>query len=249
MSKTKRVGRDLGEALLFRAFGLAGSRGRPLEVNCLVGPTHPQRIEAVRLLEGFTGKQGIFIAEVDREPEAASEATGTAGAEDYDAAAGDEDSPEYYMEWIEASSPDLVAVKRKQWHALLTSAKPFALQPVGRLRYLLELRLHQVALAPTGHGELTYRHGEALMTGAALVCQDLSHVEMMFPFHDRENVAFCGPDLSDLRAIVEELLRDEDLRLRIAQQGRRSYTAWAGRWREQLYDGIERHVREALGSG
>jgi hypothetical protein len=126
MSKTKRVGRDRGEALLFRAFGLAGGRGRPLEVNCLVGPTHPQRIEAVRLLEGFTGKQGIFIAGVDREAEAASEATGTAGAEDHDAASGDDDSPEYYMEWIEASSPRLLAAKRKQWQALLTSARPFA---------------------------------------------------------------------------------------------------------------------------
>jgi hypothetical protein len=249
MSKRKRVGRDLGEALLFRAFGLAGSRGRPLEVNCVVGPTHSQRIEAVRVLEGFTGNHGIFIAGVDREAEAVSEATGTAGAEDHNAASGDDDSPEYYMEWIEASSPHLVAAKRKQWQTLLTSAKPFACPPVGRLRYLLELRLHQVAVAPTGHGELTYRHGEVLMTGAALVCQDLSHVEMMFPFDDRENVAFCRPDLSDLRATVEELLRDEDLRRRIAREGRRSYTAWAGRWRENLYDGIERHVREALGSG
>lgn len=249
MSRTKRIGRDLGEAFLFRAFGLGDGRGRPLEVNCLVGPTHPQRIEAVRLLEGFTGKQGIFIAGVDSEPEAASEATGTAVAEDHDAAARDEDSPEYYMEWIEASGPHLLATKRKQWQALLTSAKPFARQPMGRLRHLLELRLHQVAVAPTGHGELTYRHGEALMTGAALVCQDLSHVEMMFRFHDRENVAFCRPDLSDLRATVEELLRDDDLRRRIARAGRRSYTAWAGRWRDQLYDGIERHVREALGEG
>jgi hypothetical protein len=51
-----------------------------------------------------------------------------------------------------------------------------------------------LAVAPTGHGELTYRHGEALMRGAALVCQDLGHVEMMFLFRDRENVAFCRPD-------------------------------------------------------
>jgi hypothetical protein len=239
MSKTKRVGRDLGEAVLFRAFGLAGNRGRPLEVNCLVGPTHPQRIEAVGALEGFTGKQGIFIAGVEPEPAAASEG---------DDAPGDDESPEYYMEWIEAWNPRLLATKRRQWQALLTSAKPFARSPVGRLRYLLELRLHQVAVAPTGHGELTYRHGEALMTGAALVCQDLSHVDMMFPFRNRENVAFCRSDLSDLRPTVTELVRDGDLRRRIAREGRRSYTAWAGRWREQLYEGIERYVREALGS-
>ena len=239
MSKAKRVGRDLGEAVLFRAFGLAGSRGRPFEVNCLVGPTHPQRIEAVGALEGFTGKQGIFIAGVEPEP---------AGASEGDDSPGDDDSPEYYMEWIEASSPRLLAAKRREWQALLASAKPFARPPVGRLRYLLELRLHQVAVAPTGHGELTYRHGEALMTGAALVCQDLSHVDTMFPFRNRENVAFCRPDLSDLRPTVTELLRDDDLRRRIGREGRRSYTAWAGRCREQLDEGIERYIREALGS-
>ena len=158
-------------------------------------------------------------------------------------------APHYYMEWIEAWSPSLTSEKLEEWRALLASAKPFAREPVSRLRYLLDLRLHQAAVAPTGYGELTYRHGEALMTGAALVCQDLSHVEMMFPFSDRENVAFCRPDLSDLRSTVEELLRDEDQRRRIAREGRRTHTAWAARWREHLYDGIERHIREALGSG
>jgi hypothetical protein len=242
MSRTQRIGRDLGEALLVRAFGLAGRRGRPLEVNCLVAPTHPQRIDAVRLLEGFSGRRGILVHRVEREPDAAAEEAETGGGQ------GDEDDggPHYYMEWIEAWSPRLTSAKLKEWRALLASAKPFAREPVSRLRYLLELRLHQVAVAPTGYGELTYRHGEALMTGAALVCQDLSHVEMMFPFADRENVAFCRPDLSDLRSTVEELVRDEDQRLRIAREGRRTYKAWAARWREHLYDGIERHIREAL---
>jgi hypothetical protein len=69
---------------------------------------------------------------------------------------------------------------------------------------------------------------------------------MMFPFRDRENVVFCRPDLSDLRTTVAELLRDDDLRRRIAREGRRTYMAWAARWREHLYDGIEAHIREAL---
>jgi Glycosyl transferases group 1 len=249
MSRLERIGRDLGEALLVRAFSVESGRGRPLEVHCLVGPTHPQRIEAIRLLEGFSGKRGILVYGVEDEPEAAPQATGTPGAEDDDSLPSeDDDTPRYYREWIEASSPPLAAAKLKQWRAFLASAKPFARKPVSRQRYLLELRLHQVAVAPTGYGELTYRHGEALMTGAALVCQDLGHVETMFPFRDRENVAFCRPDLSDLRSAVEELLRDGDLRRRIARDGRRSYTAWAARWREDLYLGIEAHIREALGS-
>ena len=77
------------------------------------------------------------------------------------------------------------------------------------------------------------------MTGAALVCEDLSHVEMTFPFADRENVAFCRPDLSDLPSAVEELVRDEDGRRRIAQEGRRTYTTWTARWREHL---LRRHL-------
>jgi Glycosyl transferases group 1 len=244
MSRTQRIGRDLGEALLVRAFGLAGCRGRPLEVNCLVAPTHPQRIDAVRPLEGFSGRRGILVHGVEREPEAAAVETETGGGQDDE----DDDGPHYYMEWIEAWSPRLTSAKLKDWRALLASAKPFAREPVSRLRYLLELRLHQAAVAPTGYGELTYRHGEALMTGAALVWQDLSHVEMMFTFADRENVVFCRPDLSDLRSTVEELLRDDDLRRRIVRDGGRSYAAWAARWREHLYNGIKRHVREVLSS-
>jgi Glycosyl transferases group 1 len=243
MSRAKRLGRDLVEALLVRAFGLASARGRPLQVHCLVGPTHPQRIEAVRLLEGFSGKRGILI---DAEPGATPEPSRDADQEDT-LPSGDDEAPPYYREWIEASTPRLAAAKLKQWDALLTSAKPFVRQPVSRQRYLLDMRLHQLSVAPTGYGELTYRHGEALMTGAALVCQDLSHVEMKFPFRDRENVAFCRPDLADLRSVVEELLRDEELRRRIADEGRRSYTAWAARWREELYLGIEAHLREAVG--
>jgi hypothetical protein len=174
-------------------------------------------------------------------------------------------------EWIDASSTLLTSAKRpgsgqsvllgelldlltgaaeqtREWNTLLTSANAFAREPVSRRRFLRDLRLHQVAVAPTGYGELTYRHGEALMTGAALVCQDLRHVETMFPFRDRENVVFCRPDLSDLRSSVEELLRDEDLRRRVGREGRRSYAAWAARWREHLYDGIEAHIRNALGA-
>jgi|SRR5215211_6047782 len=110
-------------------------------------------------------------------------------------------------------------------------------------RYLLELRRH-MTVAPIGYGKLAYSHGEALMAGAALVCQDPGHVQM-FPCLDRENAIFCRPDLSDLRDIVQERLRDEDLRRRVAREGRGS--CGAAQWREHLYDGIEVHIREALG--
>jgi hypothetical protein len=79
------------------------------------------------------------------------------------------------------------------------------------------------------------------------VCQDLAHVRMMYPLHDRENVLFCRPDLADLADRVDELLADEPLRQRIAGQGRRSFHRWERRWREQLELGIASPVRSALG--
>jgi hypothetical protein len=118
---------------------------------------------------------------------------------------------------------------------------------VGRLRFVAEMTLHRVVVAPTGYGELGQRHGWALRTGAALVCQDLSHVQMMYPMRDRENVVFCRPDLADLEDRVGELLADEQLRRGIALEGRRSFHRWERRWREQLDAGIAAPVRAALG--
>jgi len=119
----------------------------------------------------------------------------------------------------------------------------------GRLRFVAEMAQHRIVVAPTGYGELGQRHGWALRTGAALVCQDLSHVRMMYPLRDRENALFCRPDLADLEDRVAELLADEQLRRQIALEGRRSFHRWACRWREQLDAGIAAPVREALGRG
>jgi Glycosyl transferases group 1 len=131
---------------------------------------------------------------------------------------------------------------------VLGAAQPYLRPPVGRLRYEIDLRRHQVVVAPTGYGELTYRHAEAWRAGAALVCQDLSHIEMQLPVRDQHNAVFCRPDLSDLRAQVETLLRDDETRQGIAAQGRRSFQAWSKHWRDHLYGGLEVHLREALGS-
>ena len=123
----------------------------------------------------------------------------------------------------------------------------FASPRVGRMRFQLSLARHKVGVAPTGYGELTYRHGEVLQAGAALVCQSLAHVEMQFPFKDDFNVVFCRPDLADLAERVRELLSDDERRLRIARNGRRSLLDWNSRWREYFYRGIEWPLREALG--
>jgi hypothetical protein len=119
---------------------------------------------------------------------------------------------------------------------------------VGRARYVATMARHRIVVAPTGYGELGQRHGWALRTGAALVCQDLSHVRMLYPLRDRENAIFCRPDLSDLAERVAELLADEVLRRRVAGEGRRSLRQWERRWRDQLERAIAVPVRAAVGA-
>jgi hypothetical protein len=105
-----------------------------------------------------------------------------------------------------------------------------------------------VVVAPTGHGELTYRHAEALAAGSVLVCQNLDHAETMLPLEDRSNVLYCRPDLSDLRTVVAEALRDDRLREQVGGEGRRVYRAWARRWREHLLAGVQAPIHAALGA-
>lgn len=216
MSQAERVARNLAEAVVPHAIGIANGRGRTLDVHCLTGLSHVQRIEAIRRLEGLSGTLGI----APTQGVAPSLISGT----EY----GGEDLP-----------PDVAA-------KLAAEANAFARAPRGRLGFLLDLRRHRVAVAPTGYGEIGNRHGLALMSGAALVCQDVRHVDMMLPLVDRENVMFCRPDLSDLRRVVEELLADDALRQRIGTAGRRSWLRWARDSDVLLYSGLEAHIREVV---
>jgi hypothetical protein len=202
---------------MIRMLGLGGRRGRPLEVNCAVGLSHVQRLEALKMLDGLSGTRGISTRSLAWGPDAPPD-----------------------------QDPDLPPVPAQAWRKIVTESQRFEFSPPGRLRHLLNLRRHQITVAPVGRGELTFRHGEALACGTALVCQDLGHLEMMLPLMDRQNAAFCQHDLSDLRSIVEELLRDDELRTRIARAGRRDWVRWANGWREVLREGIEAHIAESL---
>ena len=220
MSRRVAMARGLGEGMLDRALMHAPLRRRPLQVHCLVALTHAQRIEALRLLDGYSGRRGVtrvreFIG-------------GTEG-------------PRVRAAGFDDSIPDAVRQRLEEM------AEPYLTASVGRLRYQLDLARHQVSVAPTGYGELTYRHAEAWRAGAALVCQDVSHVEMLLPMTHHGNVAFCRPDLSDLRETVEELLGDDDLRLGIVRNGRRTFRGWWASWGDHLYGGIEAHIRQVLG--
>jgi hypothetical protein len=139
-------------------------------------------------------------------------------------------------------------VPAEELEAIRKRAAGFSHPPLRRPRFLYELSRHKIGVAPTGYGELGQRHAAVMLAGAALVCQDLSHVEMLFPIEDGLNAAFCKPDLSDLRDVVHELLLDDERRLRIARHGREQLVKWGRNWRKTLYDAVEKPLVDALGS-
>jgi hypothetical protein len=125
-------------------------------------------------------------------------------------------------------------------------AAPFSHRPLGRARFLFDLSHHKVGVAPTGYGELGQRHGAVMLAGAALICQDLSHVEMLFPIENGVNAVFCKPDLSDLRDTVRDVLSDDEGRRRVARQGRDQLVRWGRRWRQTLFQAVEQPLLELL---
>lgn len=217
-TRAERLVRDGAEALLAPVLDVAGRGPRPHAVHCVGSLSHIQRLEALQLLDGFDGHRGLTAV-----PERVS---GLAGGE-----------PFWHGERL----------RREVHRDLAQAARPYMRAGIGRASYQLDLCRHRVVVAPSGHGELTYRHAEALAAGAVLICQDLGHAELMFPFEDRANVLYCRPDLSDLRAIVTEALRDDRLRTQVGREGRRVYRAWARRWREHLLAGVQAPIRAALG--
>ncbi len=105
-------------------------------------------------------------------------------------------------------------------------------------------RAIELVIAPFGYGELTFRHGETLALGRTLVCPTIEHAEIMFPFEDRANVRFCAPDMSDIVEVIQSIPRKQATRL--ARQGFGDWRRWVKDPDGLLWDGITKHVREAL---
>jgi hypothetical protein len=214
----ERLARDVAEGLLSPLLATAGARGtRSYEVHCVGSLTHIQRLEALRLMAGLNGHRGITAV-----PERVS---GLPGAE-----------PFWHGEPLTGQTHN----------DLVQAAQPYMRPATSRISYQLDLCRHRVAIAPCGHGELTYRHAEALAAGAALICQDLSHAETMFPFEDRANVLYCRPDLSDLRTVLVEVLNEDALRRQIGAEGRRVYRTWARDWHAHLLAGVQTPIQAAF---
>ncbi|HMK20008.1 MAG TPA: hypothetical protein VK492_17525 [Chitinophagaceae bacterium] len=124
--------------------------------------------------------------------------------------------------------------------------KGYWTEPINRLFFKRTLLDYFVIAAPNGHGELTFRHAEALEAGRLLVCQDLHHVEMMFPFINGHNAVFCKPDFSDFNEIIQHIFQKNNFEKydQIAQTGKKEWTAWIKDIDAILYEGVTKYLVE-----
>jgi hypothetical protein len=116
--------------------------------------------------------------------------------------------------------------------------------PMSRPAFTRSLARSGVVLAPAGFGEITFRHAEAFIVRRPLICQDLSHVETMYPFADRHNAIFCRPDLTDVAGILREVERGDIPADEIAGQGQRCWRDWLAGGQRLLHRGITGHLEE-----
>lgn len=90
--------------------------------------------------------------------------------------------------------------------------------------YFEELRNSQIGIGPFGVGEITLRDFEIIICGAALVKPKVEHMST-WPelFQPNETYVPIEWDLSDFDEKVENLLQNDDFRLKIAENGQKVY--------------------------
>jgi hypothetical protein len=82
-----------------------------------------------------------------------------------------------------------------------------------------EMRGARLCFSPFGYGEVCWRDYEAILCGALLVKQDMSHVETAPDvFLPNETFAPVAWDFSDLSEVVARWLRDEGARRKAVER-------------------------------
>ncbi len=128
--------------------------------------------------------------------------------------------------WTRPVDPEVrerFAAALRERHLLRAGALP-------KPAFIMSMLRHKYVFAVSGYGELTYRHAEGWQVGRALICQDVSDVEILYPFVDNQNVIFCRPDLHDLPTMVRKVQADEYDWRTIGRQGRTTWDAWSDAW-------------------
>ena len=71
----------------------------------------------------------------------------------------------------------------------------------------------------SGIGELGPRHYQALAFKKVMMCEDVSHIETIFPFEGGRNCVFVGERLADFEDKVRWLLENDRIRHNLASEG------------------------------
>jgi hypothetical protein len=119
--------------------------------------------------------------------------------------------------------PELVASESRRLYR--EHRDLFAERRIGQAAFRAIGALCKVMPALSGIGELGSRHYQALEYAKALVCEDVSYIETMFPFEEDRNYVRTADRLEDFEEKVRWLLRDERARRRIAAAGFRDLVA------------------------
>ncbi|MEX1236324.1 MAG: glycosyltransferase [Roseovarius sp.] len=122
-----------------------------------------------------------------------------------------------------------IAVEGSPWYSAMRRASDEAVARLDGVqtvtgfgirhdRFLRELRASKVCFSPFGYGEVCWRDYEAIMCGAALLKQDMSHVDTAPDiFIPDETYVPVKWDLSDFEERLNWLLQDAAARGRIAR--------------------------------
>lgn len=109
---------------------------------------------------------------------------------------------------------------------------------LNRLQYQASMGDCKAVISITGYGELCFRMAEAWANRCVLVCQDLSHVETLFPLQEGRNVVYCRPDLDDLTDILDDVECNYHQYIDIAEQGHHDWLQWSRQLGQVLQQGF-----------
>jgi hypothetical protein len=122
----------------------------------------------------------------------------------------------------------LLSEDEREWLRSRIRSERLGYRPRNRLHYLAGMLECRTVLSVTGYGEICFRMAEAWAMRRVLVCQDLSHVETLFPLRAGQNVVYCRPDLQDLVDVLRDLEHDHRRSDQIAVAGHRMWSDWLG---------------------
>jgi Glycosyl transferases group 1 len=97
----------------------------------------------------------------------------------------------------------------------------FSATQMGKRIFAAPARRSRVIPALSGIRELGYRHYQVFEWAKPLICEDLEHVETIFPFRHGHNVLYVQDRPEDLGDVVRQLLQNDALRREIAENGAR----------------------------